>query len=172
MNNSLIIRNFKLGDTAQVLEIYNFHIKNGLGNFEENLIEFQYFYDFCTKILDSKLPFLICEKNKIIIGFAYLSKFREKSGYRFTFENSIYIDNKYIVKGIGNKLLRELVKISKNNIKIKTIIAVIGGNSSIASIKIHEKNGFKIIGTLKDVGFKKNEWLDSIYMQKILYEKN
>ena len=41
-----------------------------------------------------------------------------------------------------------------------------------ASIKIHEKNGFKLIGTLKKVGFKKNQWLDSIYMQKIINEKN
>ena len=45
---------------------------------------------------------------------------------------------------------------------------MIGGSDNIASIKIHEKNGFKHIGTLKKIGFKKNKWIDSVYMQKKL----
>ena len=45
---------------------------------------------------------------------------------------------------------------------------MIGGDNNISSIKIHKKNGFKYIGTLKKVGRKKNKWIDSIYMQKIL----
>ena len=67
-------------------------------------------------------------------------------------------------------LLNELIKASTINKDIKTIIAVIGGKNVKASIKIHKKNGFNIVGTLKKVGFKKNQWLDSIYMQKILNE--
>ena len=56
----------------------------------------------------------------------------------------------------------------QKNKKIKNLIAVIGGSSNVASIKIHKKNGFKYIGTLKKVGFKKNKWMDSVYMQKKL----
>ena len=57
---------------------------------------------------------------------------------------------------------------------IRSIVAVIGGgsNESIASIKIHKKNGFNMIGTLKKIGYKKDKWLDVVYMQKILDEKN
>ena len=99
---------------------------------------------------------------------AFVNKFREKSGYRFTFEHSIYIKPNQTNLGHGTKILRELIKICKKNKKIKNLIAVIGGSNNIASIKIHEKNGFKYAGTLKKIGFKKNKWIDSIYMQKKL----
>ena len=104
----------------------------------------------------------------IIIGFAFLQPFRSKSGYRFTFENSIYVHPKFINQGIGNILLKNLIKSSKKNNLIKSIIAVIGDSKNYNSIKIHYKNGFKKIGILKSVGFKKNKWIDSVYMQKIL----
>jgi len=48
------------------------------------------------------------------------------------------------------------------------LIAVIGGKNNFASIKIHKNNGFQYIGTIKKAGFKKNKWVDSIYMQKRL----
>ena len=57
-------------------------------------------------------------------------------------------------------------KISRT--KIKNLIAVIGGKNNFASIKIHKNNGFQYIGTIKKAGFKKNKWVDSIYIQKRL----
>ena len=170
MKNLLLFRTLTTNDIKNVLKIYNFHIKNGLTNFEEKLFSYDDFINFSKYILNCNLPFIVCEKDNKIIGFAYLSKFRKKSGYRYTFENSIYLDNKFIGKGIGSILLNELIKASSNNKDIKTIIAVIGGENVKSSIKIHKKNGFNIVGTLKKVGFKKNQWLDSIYMQKILNE--
>jgi len=154
------------------LEIYNFHIQNGLSNFEEKPLLFDEFRNMCENILKSNLPFIICKKDKYIIGFTYLNKFRNKSGYRFSFENSIYIDEKFTGIGVGAKLLKELLEKSKKNKNIKNIVAVIGGDNPIASIKIHKKNGFKMVGSLKKIGFKKKKWLDTIYMQKILNEKN
>ena len=99
---------------------------------------------------------------------AYVSKFREKSGYKFTYEHSIYVDPQHLDRGFGSTILKELIKLCKKNSKIKNLIAVIGGSSNNSSIKIHKKNGFKYIGTLKKVGHKKNKWLDSVYMQKRL----
>ena len=119
-------------------------------------------------ILNLKLPFLVSEIDNKIIGFAYLNKFREKSGYRYSYEDSIYIDNNFIGMGIGNMLLKELIKFSEINKNIKTIIAVIGNYKSEPSINIHKKNGFNIVGKLDKIGFKNNQWLDAIFMQKIL----
>ena len=172
MNNSLTFRTLKIHDLHHILEIYNFHIKNGLANFEEEPIKYTVLLNFTKNILKSNLPFIVCEENKSILGFTYLSKFRNKSGYRYSFEDSVYVDNKYIGNGLGSLLLNQLIKKSSQNSQIKNIIAVIGGNKTEASIRIHQKNGFKKIGTLKKVGFKKNQWLDTIYMQKILNEKN
>ena len=99
---------------------------------------------------------------------AYLNSFREKSGYRFAFENTIYVHDKHIRQGIGYKLLKELLNVSKNNKNIKLIVAVIGSIDSKGSIKLHKKLGFKITGVLKKIGFKNNKWIDSIFLQKNL----
>ena len=172
MINSLVFRSIQSRDVNKVLEIYNFHILNGLSNFEEAPITFENFSIICNNILKCNLPFIVCEKDKTIIGFAYLNTFRSKSGYRFSYENSIYIANDFTGLGIGNKLLKKLIIEASKHDHISNIVAVIGGNESIASIKIHKKNGFKMVGTLKKIGYKKDKWLDVIYMQKILDEKN
>ena len=64
--------------------------------------------------------------------------------------------------------MSELIKLCRKNKDIKNLIAVIGGSDNLGSINIHKKNGFKYIGTLSKVGYKKNKWVDSVYMQKIL----
>lgn len=172
MNNETVFRDIKEEDISQVLNIYNYYIANDLANFEEIPLTKDQFFKLYAKIIQAKLPFIICEISKRIVGFAYLNNFRNKSGYKFSYENSIYIDVNFIGKGLGSKLLKKLIDKSYKIRNIKTIISVIGGDNTRASIKIHEKNGFKLIGTLKKVGFKKNQWLDSIYMQKIINEKN
>jgi L-amino acid N-acyltransferase YncA len=171
LNKQLTFRALKTSDIETVLEIYNFHIQNGFANFEEKPFLYNDFFDLCQNIINIKLPFIVCIFNKKVIGFAFLNNFRNKSGYRYSFENSIYLNSDYAGKGIGSKLLEELISISSKNSKIKNIIAVIGGKNPESSIQIHKKNGFVIIGTLKNIGFKKKEWLDAIYMQKILNEK-
>ena len=120
------------------------------------------------KIKKNKLPFILAFEDKKVIGLAFVNKFREKSGYRFSYEHSIYVNPDYINNGYGNKILKELVKLCKKIKKIKNLIAVIGGKNNFASIKIHKNNGFQYIGTIKKAGFKKNKWVDSIYMQKRL----
>ena len=114
------------------------------------------------------MPFILAFDDYEVIGLAFVNKFREKSGYRFSYEHSIYVDPDYINNGYGNKILKELIKICKKITKIKNLIAVIGGKNNFASIKIHKNNGFQYIGTIKKAGFKKNKWVDSIFMQKRL----
>ena len=160
--------NFTEKDISKALKIYNYFIENSLSNFEEKKLSKSSFNLLLTKIKKNKLPFILAVKNEKVIGLAFINKFREKSGYRFSYEHSIYVDPKFINMGYGNKILRELVKISKKIKKIKNLIAVIGGKDNLASVKIHKKNGFQYIGTIKKAGFKKNKWLDSIYMQKRL----
>ena len=102
------------------------------------------------KIKSNKLPFILAKKNNDVVGLAFVNNFREKSGYRYTFEHSIYINPDFISQGYGSIVLKELIKFCRKNKKIKNLIAVIGGSNNIASIKVHEKNGFKYIGTIKN----------------------
>tara|TARA_Y100001970_G_C13685062_1_gene579589 strand:- start:91 stop:591 length:501 start_codon:yes stop_codon:yes gene_type:complete len=150
------------------LQIYNFYITNSLSNFEEKRLSLKYFKLLHKKIINNRLPFIVCLENERVVGLAFVNKFREKSGYRYTHEHSIYVDQNKINNGYGSIILKELIKICKKNKNIKNLIAVIGGSDNKASIKIHKNNGFEYIGTLKKVGFKKNKWIDSIYMQRKL----
>lgn len=150
------------------LEIYNYYINHSTSNFEEKNLSKNKFIDLFNKSKGNKLPFIIAKKYKEVIGLAFVNKFREKSGYRFSFEHSIYINPKHIDKGYGSIILKELIRECRKNKNIKNLIAVIGGSDNISSIRIHKKNGFNHVGTLKKVGFKKNKWIDSLYMQKKL----
>ncbi len=157
-----------IGDLDKGLKIYNYFILNSFSNFEEKKLSFKSFKSLYNKIKRNKLPFLIAKKENNVVGIAFVNKFREKSGYRFTFEHSIYIDPEFINSGYGTIILEELIRNCRKNKNIKNLIAVIGGSDNVGSIKIHKKNGFKLIGILKKIGFKKNKWVDSVYMQKKL----
>ncbi len=159
---------FTENEISKALNIYNYFIENSFSNFEEKKLSKSIFNSLLKKIKKNKLPFILAIVDNEVIGLAFVNKFREKSGYRFSYEHSIYVESNFINKGYGNKILKELIKICKKIGKIKNLIAVIGGADNFASIKIHKKNGFHYIGTIKKAGFKKNKWVDSIYMQKRL----
>ncbi len=164
----IISKKFNKADLYSALEIYNYFIINSFSNFEEKKLTHKKFLLILKNIKKNKLPFILAKSKTKVIGLAFVNKFREKSGYRFTFEHSIYVDPNYTNNGHGTKMLKELIKLSKKNKNIKNLIAVIGGSKNLSSIKVHKKNGFKYIGIIKKAGFKKNKWIDSIYMQKRL----
>ena len=149
-------------------KIYNHYIVNSYANFEEKTLTFNQFHNNYKNIIKNKLPYLVALSEKKVVGLAYLNRFREKSGYRFAFENTIYIHDQHIKQGIGYTLLKELLYVSKSNKNIKLIVAVIGSIDSKGSLKLHEKLGFKKTGVLKKIGFKNNKWIDSVFLQKNL----
>ncbi len=165
---NLIITSLGEENLKEAHEIYNYYIVNSYSNFEEKKISFNNFISNYRLIIKMKLPYLSALIDEKVVGIAYLNKFREKSGYRFAFENTIYIHNKYVKQGIGYELLKELLLVSKKNKNIKRIVAVIAGINSKGSIKIHQKLGFKSSGILRKIGYKNGKWIDSIILQKHL----
>tara|TARA_B100000287_G_scaffold147660_1_gene139392 strand:+ start:96 stop:596 length:501 start_codon:yes stop_codon:yes gene_type:complete len=165
---SLLITPLLKKNLKDALKIYNYYIDNSFSNFEEKKISLSDFTKTYKSIIKNKLPYLAAMINKDLVGIAYLNKFRDKSGYRFAFENTIYVHNSYLKQGIGFKLLKQLISSSKKNKDVKKIVAVIGSIDSVGSIKVHKKLGFKNCGKLKKIGFKKNKWIDCIIMQKDL----
>ena len=90
-------------------KIYNYYIVNSYSNFEEKKLTFNQFNNNYKNIIKKKLPYLIALSEEKVVGLAYLNRFREKSGYRFAFENTIYVHEKHTRQGIGYQLLRELL---------------------------------------------------------------
>src|SRR5690606_33929417 len=113
-------------------------------------------------------PWLVAESpSGQVLGYAYVTPWKQKAAYRYTVENSIYLGPASTGKGIGTALLRELLARSKAA-GIKEVIAVIADRGADASIAMHRRFGFKEIGHMGRVGFKFGRWLGTVLMQKSL----
>ena len=114
------------------------------------------------------MPFIVATaESGQLLGFAYLAPWRQKSAYRRTVENTIYLKPGFTGQGLGPRLLSELLRLGKDA-GIKEVVAVISDSEADTSIQMHKKFGFKKVGQLPRVGNKFNRWLGVILMQKSL----
>jgi L-amino acid N-acyltransferase YncA len=102
-----------------------------------------------------------------IVGYSYAGPYRPRIGYRFSLEDSIYIDPGEVGRGIGRALLARVIERS-TELGYRQMIAVIGGSETLPSIRLHAALGFAHIGLFPGVGFKFGRWIDSVYMQRAL----
>ena len=163
---SVIIRPYELKDTQAILDIINYNIINSTALYDYNIRTFEQ----QKSILDDKLlkgfPVIIAEIDSEVVGFGMYSEFRFREAYKFTVEHSVYVNQNFHGKGIGKILLQELIRLAKEQ-KLHTMIAVIDEENQ-SSIEFHEKFGFKIVGVIKESGFKFDRWLHSVFMQLII----
>ena len=113
------------------------------------------------------LPYLIAEApDGVVAGYAYAASFRPRAGYRFTVEDSVYLDARFAGQGLGRRLLGELIARCKAA-GCHQMVAVIGGENP-ASVAMHASQGFVHVGVLREVGFKFDAWRDVTLMQREL----
>jgi L-amino acid N-acyltransferase YncA len=112
------------------------------------------------------LPVVVAERDGKVVGWGSLSRFRDRHGYRFTVENSIYIDTAHRGQGIGKLILASQIDASRA-LGMHALIAGIDSESA-ASRRLHASFGFEEIGHFKQVGNKFDRWLDVIFMELIL----
>jgi len=161
-----MIRKVQLSDAENIVSIYNYYIENTTISFETVKIDANEEMRRIKKILDSNYPFIVYEEQNMLLGYAYLSKWRERKAYDYTLESSIYIHKDYQNKGLGKMLYKELVELGK----AQGVHALIGGLSipNLQSQKLHEKLGFNKVGIFKEVGYKFNEFIDVEFWQLII----
>jgi L-amino acid N-acyltransferase YncA len=100
-------------------------------------------------------------------GYAYAGPYRPRSAYRFSVEDSIYLDPRFVGRGLGRILLQRLID-DATALGKRQMIAVIGDSANLASIGVHRALGFEMTGTFKAIGFKFGRWVDSVLMQRAL----
>lgn len=108
-------------------------------------------------------PIIVAEVKGAIVGWGSLSPFRERSGYRFTVEDSVYIHHDHQNRGIGSTILRELIKLAKRH-NYKMLIAGVDGEQT-PSVRLHSRFGFVQCAHFRRVGYKFDRWLDVIFLQ-------
>ena len=159
------IRPISLADLPRIRDIYNFYVKNTVVTFEEEPLSLAEWQDKVEHLQKLELPFLVLEsQNGEVIGFAYLAPWRQKSGFRKTAENSIYLQPAATGHRRGTKLLGALIEAGRAA-GLREIVAVIADRGADASIRLHQRHGFKIQGKLGKVGTKFGKPIGTILMQ-------
>lgn len=163
------IRASREADMPSVHRIYAHHVLHGFGSFEEEPPDLAELMRRRAEYLSRRLPYLVAEMDGRIVGYAYAGPWRTRTAYRWTVENSIYVDPAHARHGIGRRLMEELIA-QCTALGFRQMIAVIGDSANAPSIRLHEAMGFVHAGNLRNVGRKRGRWLDSVMMQRTLGE--
>ena len=154
-------------DIGAITAIYAHHVRHGVASFEEVPPDAAEIARRRAEIVAQGLPFLVAERGGRVLGYCYAGLYRTRIGYRYTLEDSIYIDAAETGRGIGRALLQEVLEAS-TRLGYRQMVAVIGGSDTWPSIRLHAALGFNRVGLLPAVGFKFGGWIDTVLMQRAL----
>jgi phosphinothricin acetyltransferase len=154
-------------DLAAITAIYEHAVRFGTATFELVPPDLEEMTRRYTSLTSGGFPYLVAMLDAKLAGYAYAGPYRPRPAYRFTVENSVYLEPSAQQRGIGTLLLQRLIAESQSR-GYRQMIAVIGDSANAGSIGVHRKTGFQMIGTHPNVGFKFGRWLDTVMMQLAL----
>jgi L-amino acid N-acyltransferase YncA len=163
------IRSATEADLPAITEIYEHAVRHGTATFElipPDLAEMTRRFE---ALMDGGFPYFVAAVEGRVIGYAYAGPYRPRPAYRFTVENSVYLQPSTHRRGIGLQLMQRLIAECEAR-GYRQMIAVIGDSANAGSIGVHTKCGFQMIGTHRNVGLKFGRWLDTVMMQRALGE--
>jgi phosphinothricin acetyltransferase len=152
-------------DAAAISRIYNHYVLEDTCTWQEQ-VETLADRQAWLSAHGGRQPAIVAEHGGAVVGWASLSQYRDRSGYRFTAEDSIYLDPAWRGRGLGSQLLCELITRAAR-LGYRSIIAGISGEQQ-PSFALHRRYGFREVGRLRAVGYKFGRWLDVAYLQREL----
>jgi L-amino acid N-acyltransferase YncA len=165
--SSASVRAATAGDIPAITRIYGYAVKHGTASFELEPPDEAEMAHRMQTLLDGGYPYFVAETDGALVGYAYAGPYRPRPAYRFSVEDSIYIDPSAHRRGIGRVLLEHLIAECERR-GFRQMVAVIGDSAQTASIELHRALGFRLVGTVENVGYKFDQWLDSVNMQRPL----
>lgn len=163
--SNIVIRPASAADLDTITEIYADAVTHGTASYElepPSRAEMGTRFDTLTA---GGFPYLVAEKDGAVLGYAYAGAFRPRPAYRFVIEDSVYVAPEAKGQGVGLQLMQSLIAAAEAA-GFRQIIAVIGdGHADSASVRLHEKLGFRHSGRLEGSGYKHGRWLDTVFMQ-------
>lgn len=149
-------------DAEKLLNIYGQYMDTPV-TFEYNLPTVEEFARRITQITEV-YPYLICEQDKQIIGYAYGHRAMERAAYQWNAELSIYLHQDFTSKGLGKKLYTQLIEM----LKLQGIRNVYGCVTvpNEKSERLHLSMGFQKLGIYHNTGYKCGKWHDVVWFEK------
>lgn len=169
-----IVREATAADCPAVAEIYRHYVDNTVATFAYVAPGVEAWEHKLDAIVSAGRPFLVAldPADATVTGFAYLGPFRTFDGpsaYDRTVEDTIYLRPGTGGRGIGSALMAALIA-AADPATVRRIVAVIAATGGEASVALHEKFGFTIVGRTPHIGFKHDQWIDTIYLQRDIGE--
>jgi phosphinothricin acetyltransferase len=158
-----LIRDATEADLPAILEIYNDAVANTTAIWNETLVDLANRRDWFAARQARGFPILVADEDGVVKGYASYGDWRAFEGFRHTVEHSVYVHREARGEGIGRLLMRELITRAASNGIHVMIACVEAGNA--ASIRLHERLGFRLTGTFSEVGIKFGRWLDLACME-------
>ncbi|MDR3475568.1 MAG: GNAT family N-acetyltransferase [Devosia sp.] len=162
----LSIRDFAWGDVPAISKIYAHYVATSVATFDLEAPGETYLAHKWGHMVDLGHPAIVAERGGRLVGFAYASEYRSRPAYRFTCEDTVYIAPEAVGQGIGTALLGEVIRRSQA-CGFKQMIGIIADEVG-ASVKLHEKHGFSVLGRFPALGYKFDRWIGIVHMQRAL----
>lgn len=157
----------KVYDIEQIRDIYAYYVKNTTASLEEKEPSKDEMLETYSFVMGKNLPFYVAKHDGKVVGYSYAQPYRKRSAYRYTVEESTYVHKDYLRNGIASALLDEVIKKCRE-VGYKQMVAIVVSSDNDQSSEFHESMGFVERGRLIKVGFKFDEWVDTILFQKEL----
>ncbi len=161
------IRPATSSDVPEIQSIYAHHVLHGAGTFEEIPPSVEEVGRRFDGIVSRGWSYLVASDATGVLGYAYFAQLRERSAYRFTAEDSIYVRDDVRGQGVGKALVAKVLDEAEAQ-GFRQMIAVIGDSDNVGSIGMHASLGFQRTGLLRATGLKFGRWVDTVYMQRAL----
>lgn len=156
-------------DLPAITAIYAHHVQTGLASFEEVPPSTEEMLRRFHGVRARGLPWLVAELGGRIAGYCYASLYHARSAYRFTVQDSVYVAEDCIGRGVGTALLQSVIDDCAAR-GYREMIAVVGDSANEASLRLHARLGFRTVGQALRVGVKFGRWVDIVYLQRPIGE--
>lgn len=154
-------------DLRAITALYAMEVHDGVATYEYEAPDEAEMTRRWQAVVAQGYPYLVAEIDGDFAGYAYASSYRARDGYRWTVEDTVYVQPHFQGRGVGRALLQRLIT-DCEALGFRQMIAVIGDSTNAASIALHERLGFQTVGVFKGLGRKHGRWLDTVQMQRSL----
>ena len=164
---SLHLRSAHEADLPAITALYAQEVREGVATYEYDVPDLAQMRQRWGAIVAQGYPYLVAERDGAFAGYAYASSYRTREGYRWTVEDTVYVHPDHVGQGVGRRLLAQLIE-ECTALGYRQMVAVVGDRTNTASIALHEKLGFVLVGVFEGLGRKHGRWLDTVQMQRSL----